>query len=86
MPELSRFYGIVVKVYADDHPPPHLHATYGEYRAVSDLRQLALSGGWLPLRAQNLVLDGTRPHQRELLEAWALAQQSKPVFKIAPLD
>ena len=86
MPELSRFYGIVVKVYADDHPPPHIHAKYGEYQAVIDLQQIAVSGGRLPLRAQSLVLVWTRLHQRELLEAWALAQQSKPVFKIAPLD
>ena len=86
MPELSRFYGIVVKVYPDDHPPPHIHAKYGEHQAVIDIRQLALSGGWLPLRAQSLVLDWARLHQRELLEAWSLAQQSRPVFKIAPLE
>jgi hypothetical protein len=86
MPELSRFYGIVIKVYTDDHPPPHVHATYGEFRAIVDIQRAAITAGWLPLRAQGLVLDWARLHQRELLEAWALAQQSRPVFKIAPLE
>ena len=86
MPELSRFYGIVVKIYAGDHPPPHIHATYGEFRAIVDIQDVAISGGRPPLRAQGLVLDWTRLHQRELIEAWALAKQSRPVFKIAPLD
>ncbi len=85
MPELSRFYVIVVQMYVRDHAPPHFHASYGDQTAVVDIRAVALIGGQLPPRARGLVLDWTALHQRELLEAWELAVRAQPLFKIEPL-
>ena len=48
MPEISRFFGIVIKMYFDEHPPPHFHAEYGDYKAVVDIHSLVVVGGLLP--------------------------------------
>jgi hypothetical protein len=55
MPELSRFYGIVIKLFFDDHPPPHFHATYGEHEALVRIEPLGVIAGTLPPRAMGLV-------------------------------
>jgi hypothetical protein len=52
VPELSRFYGIVVRMYFDDHPPPHFHAQYGSFQAVVAIETLAVIAGELPPRAR----------------------------------
>ena len=57
MPELARFYGIVIRMYYGDHNPPHFHAMYGEYEAVFQLDPLELLRGQLPTRARNLVIE-----------------------------
>jgi len=52
MPEISRFFGISIKMYFGDHPPPHIHAEYAEHRAVIDVHTLTVNGPfdpWLPL-------------------------------------
>ena len=48
MPEICRFYGIVIKMYFGDHPPPHFHAVFGEHEAVLSIATLAVVGGSLP--------------------------------------
>ena len=85
MPELSRFYGIVIKMYFDDHPPPHFHAEYGEYEAVLSVETLAIIAGSLPPRATGMVAEWASLHQRELMTAWQSATQHEPVTKIDPL-
>lgn len=50
MPEISRFFGIVIKMYFDEHPLPHFHAEYGEYKTVVDIHSLVVVGGYLPPR------------------------------------
>ena len=85
MPELSRFYGIVVKMYFDDHPPPHFHAEYGEYEAVLSIETLAIIAGSLPPRATGMVAEWASLHQRELMTAWRSATHHEPVTKIDPL-
>ena len=85
MPEISRFYGIVVKMYFDDHPPPHFHAEYGEHVAVIAIETLALIEGKLPPRAIGLVSEWASLHQAELAEAWERAEKLEPVGKIDPL-
>ena len=85
MPELSRFYGIVVKMYFDDHPPPHFHAEYGEYEAVLSIETLAIIAGSLPPRATGMVAEWASLHQRELMTAWQSATHHEPVTKIDPL-
>lgn len=57
MPEISRFYGIVIQMYFGDHPPPHFHAIYGGHKAVIDIETLALIEGELPPRACRLAID-----------------------------
>jgi hypothetical protein len=64
MPELSRFYGITVRMWYDDHPPPHIHVEYGEYRA-----KIYLTGevdGYMPKRALNLIWVWMEEHEEEL--------------------
>jgi len=56
MPELCRFYGIIIRMYFDDHAPPHFHAFYGEYQALMNIETLAVLRGHLPPRAHGLVV------------------------------
>ena len=85
MPELSRFHGIVVKMYFADHAPPHFHAEYSGQAAVIGIETLAAFAGGLPPRALSLVMEWARLHQSELRAAWAKANEFKPVGRIAPL-
>ena len=68
MPEIARFYGIVIKVFFGDHPPPHFHAIYGEYNALVDVESLEIMEGDLPSRAQKLVLEWAILYQQDLLQ------------------
>lgn len=86
MPELSRFYGIVIRMYFDDHAPPHFHAEYGSFEALVDIRTLAFVQGKLPPRARGLVTEWAALHQGELMEQWERAQSLEPLGKIAPLE
>ncbi|OFW01094.1 MAG: transcriptional regulator [Acidobacteria bacterium RIFCSPLOWO2_02_FULL_68_18] len=85
MPERSRFYGIVIKMYFGDHDPPHFHAEYAEDRAVINIDTLAVLGGRLPPRALGLVAEWAALHQEELRQAWQKAKKLEPAGKIAPL-
>jgi hypothetical protein len=85
MPELCRFYGIIIRMFWVDHPPPHFHAVYGEYEAVIEIRTSEIIEGSLPLGAHSLVSQWIVLHRSELLEQWELAREAKPLSKIAPL-
>ncbi len=85
MPEISRFYGVVIRMYFADHNPPHFHAFYGGDQAIIDIRALAVLGGRLPPRALGLVIEWASIHQDELLEFWARAQAQQPLDRIDPL-
>ncbi len=85
MPEISRFYGIVIRLYFDDHPPPHFHAEYGEDEALIAINTLAVISGHLPGRALGLVVEWASQHQDELHQLWSTAQDKEPLYKIAPL-
>jgi hypothetical protein len=73
-------------MYFDDHPPPHFHADYNEYKAVIDIHRLEILEGSLPNRAMNLVLDWARLHQDELLADWELCRSKQHPLKIEPLE
>jgi len=85
MPEISRFFGIVIKMLFGDHPPPHFHVEYGEYQAVIDIRTLVVIGGHLPPRALGLAVEWASQHQAELLELWERAANHQPLYKLPPL-
>lgn len=85
MPEICRFYGIVIRVFWDDHPPPHFHVEYSGHGAVFDMNSLAILDGRLPPRAMGLVAEWATIHQRELLEVWKRARNLEPLGKIDPL-
>ncbi|MCZ7648178.1 MAG: DUF4160 domain-containing protein [Planctomycetota bacterium] len=85
MPEISRFYGIVIQLYYRDHPPPHFHALYAGQKAAIDIETLAFIGGSLPARAKGLVIEWATLHQEELREAFRRAASMEPPSKIDPL-
>jgi len=85
VPEISRFYGIVIRMYFEDHPPPHFHAYYGEHEAVLSIQTLAIVAGHLPPRALGLVIEWALLHQQELKSSWSRASSMLPPGRIAPL-
>ena len=86
MPELSRFFGIVIGIFYREHGRPHFHAVYGESEAVIDIETGQLISGKLPNRALSLVAEWQADHKAELKENWELARQHRPLKKIAPLE
>jgi hypothetical protein len=86
MPTISQFYGIIIRMFFDDHAPPHFHVEYAEYKAVVDIRRLEVNEGKLPRRAQELVLDWAELHQAKLLENWALCEMKQTPHKLPPLQ
>lgn len=85
MPEISRFYGILIKMHYDDHLPPHFHAEYGEYKTMLSIQTLAVIAGKLPPKALGLVVEWAAQHQEELQALWEHAQKMETLHKIAPL-
>ena len=85
MPELSRFYGIIIRMFFNDHAPPHFHAYYGESEAVVSIETISLVAGQLPPRAHGLVVEWASLHQEELLRAWKRAQNLEQPGRIPPL-
>jgi hypothetical protein len=85
MPEICRFFGIVIKMYFGDHLPPHFHAEYGEHQAIIDIRTLVVIGGYLTPRALGLVVEWASQHQAELLDLWERAANHQPLHKLPPL-
>ncbi|MBT9136853.1 MAG: hypothetical protein DDT34_01939 [Firmicutes bacterium] len=86
MPEISRFFGIVIKMFFDDHNPPHFHAFYGGDQALIDIRNPSVFAGRLPPRALGLVIEWATLHQQELLDDWHRAEGQMPLAKIEPLN
>jgi hypothetical protein len=84
MPEISRFYGIIIKIYFSEHNPPHFHAEYGEYKVVVDLENDVIKG-FMPNRALKLLIEWTDLHKDELIENWQQCRNEKSPKKIEPL-
>jgi len=85
MPELSRFFGIVIYMYYADHAPPHFHAMYGDERASIRIDDGEILDGSFGRRALRLVNDWRMLHLDELQEAWRRARLKAPLGKINPL-
>lgn len=86
MPTISRFFGITIRMYFNDHEPPHFHAAYGEHGAEYSIDQLEVLEGGLPRRAHALVLEWAVEHRPELRQNWQLAREHKPLNQILPLE
>jgi len=85
MPEISRFYGIVIKMYYNDHAPPHFHDEYGGAEMLVGIDAMAVIAGRLPPRATGLVMEWAAQRQSELQYAWNEARQLQPIHRIDPL-
>ena len=85
MPTISRFYGVLIRVFFNDHAPPHFHARYGEFEATIDIATLAIIEGQLPRRAMALVQERAMIPIEELLEDWRLCHENTSPSKIEPL-
>ena len=85
MPEISRFYGIIIAMFWEDHNPPHFHARYGRHKAVIEIESLRILDGSLPPRALGLVVEWASQHVDELMKNWEEARNNKPLHKINPL-
>lgn len=86
MAELSRFYGIVIRMYGNDHAPPHFHAVYADRSALVDIATLRMIRGDLPRRARNLVAEWAKVHQSELADSWRKLNRGETPARIDPLD
>ena len=83
MPEISRFYGIVIKMFfkPKEHEPSHIHALYGEYAGIFDLQSMEMTEGDLPKKAQELIKEWLYKNQEELLKMW----ETQKLRKLPPL-
>jgi hypothetical protein len=86
MPEISRFFGLIIRMYFDDHGPPHFHASYAECEGRLRIAPVGVMDGDLPPRPLALAVEWASLHQAELLENWRLARLGKPLDSIAPLE
>jgi hypothetical protein len=86
MPEISRFFGIVIRMYYNDHNPPHFHAIYGKAEAVFGIDPVAMLMGDLPGRAVSLVLEWAALHQGELNANWNRLRHAEAPDGIEPLQ
>lgn len=86
MPTISQFFGISIRMYYDDHGPPHFHAYYQEYAAIVEIGTLQLISGQLPRRAMAMVLEWAAIHRGSLMEDWRLAEAHEALRPIDPLE
>ncbi len=85
MPELCRFFGIIIRMFADDHNPPHIHAFYGDGQMEVAIRPIRVLKGALPHRARSMVIEWTGLHQVELALNWQRLRNGHRPRKMEPL-
>jgi hypothetical protein len=85
MPEISRFYGILIKMYFNEHNPPHFHAEYQGFKAIITI-QKGIVDGKMPKRALKLIFEWLELHKEELFEVWNSIEKTGEFNKIEPLD
>ena len=86
MPEISRFFGIVIAMYYRDHEPPHFHVRYAGRAATVGIRPVAVLGGSIPPRVFGLVSEWALIHEAELAADWERARRGEGLIPIAPLE
>jgi len=87
MPTISMFFGLIVRMYyaPDEHPPPHFHVYYGEFKALINIQTCEIMEGNLPRKQVRLALAWAELHQDELMANWALVMSGEEPYRIAPL-
>jgi hypothetical protein len=86
MPEISRFFGIIITMNYNDHAPPHFHVRYGEQKALIGIQSLILLQGRLSPRVFGLVMEWASRHQAELMHTWDQARRQAELTRIKPLE
>ena len=86
MPVIAQFYGILIRMFYNDHAPAHFHALYGEYELIVGISPISLLEGTAPNRVRSLVLEWTALHQQELMENWQRCRRGEPPKPIQPLE
>jgi len=86
MPTISFFYGIAIRMYLNDHSPPHFHAIYGEYEACVSIETGSVFDGRLPKVAERLVSEWATINRDALVENWRIARQGLLPKSIGGLD
>lgn len=88
MPTISTFFGIIIRMYfaPGEHPPPHFHVYYNEYKASVDIRTCEIITGELPRKQARLALAWAELHQEELVADWQRVMNGEEPFKIQPLQ
>ena len=86
MPTISWFYGISIRMFFNDHAPPHFHAFYGRHEAKVAIDSGLIIGGHLPPTQRRLVSEWTLRYRPQLMADWALAQADQPPERIPGLD
>jgi len=82
VPVITRFYGILIKMYPNDHVPPHFHAIYGEYNGVFSIEEIKMIEGDLPKKANKLITEWAEMYKNELMKIW----NTKEFIKLPPLE
>jgi len=82
---ISMFYGILIRMFFNDHPPPTFHARYADFEATIDIASLEILEGRLPGRALKLVEEWATMHKEELFNNWRLCSEKASPAKIEPL-
>jgi hypothetical protein len=85
MPRISRFHGVDVYMYFNDHPPPHFHAMHGDDEALITIDPPSLYRGSLPRNVLKLVLSWAGLHTTELDDNWQRARAGQPLLPVPPL-
>ena len=83
MPEIARFYGIIIKIFfTREHNPPHFHAVPGEYNGTFEISTLNMIEGDLPPKAQALVREWGEQYIDDIMKMW----NTKTLKKLPPLE
>ncbi len=85
MPEISRFYGIIIYMYMNEHQPPHFHVWYNDYKAIITIEDGVVTGSF-PRRALKLVYEWLDLHKVELMDNWKRMEQKDELLNIEPLN
>jgi len=86
LPEISRFFGIIIAMFYNDHAPPHFHVRYGQEKAIVDIENLTVLAGSLSPRVLGLVIEWAARHRDALHANWIRARDHEPLLPIAPLE